>query len=342
MPRNSIVRVSSRILERACISALCFVLVACGSGQSDGTLNLNADPSNLNLDSPDTVLLEDELSDNEQPQLSYHDCQQKLPCEWTSPDTGITVVFESVISDVFADSLVTSYEIHTTRDTSVSLVGSASLVDSDGRRYTAHSPELNTTSAAYEAGNTIRVLAGIGIGVKQAFRSVPEFTTRFIARYLMEIAEAGVVHRVGFKNLPLDSSTGLGTNCRLQLPCTWNDAEDEYSVTVLLVDGMQEGRLAIHFSVDVFANSLVSLAQGSIAKGNDGTIFTPKIQTLGDQSDYLKVEVRAVSGATLMGSQTYFRTAQHLSTSLKQLELRIDLENTAEVVFPVFNDLPLN
>jgi len=329
------------------VSSLFYILVvtiatSCSSGDSGTTIDLESGSPTLSLNEPSTFLLEDELLGNEQQSTEFVDCKLTLPCQWSSTDVGLDISVESIIGDLFSDSLATTYEIQSFRDTSVGLLGTAALIDSDGRRYTANPAELINESAGFDVGNTVRVLAGIGVGVNQSFRGVPEFTTRSVARYTMEIAEVGFVHRVGFLNLPLDSASGQGVNCRLQLPCTWHHPDDEYSVTVLLADSVQDSRLAVYFSVDVFANSVLTLAQGSVAKGNDGTIFDPKIQTLGDQSDYLKIELPAVSGATVMGSQTYFRTAAHLSTSLKQLELRIDQENTAEVTYPVFNDIPLN
>jgi len=346
MVRVPLSHLCARQLQRLLASMVGIVIVtitvSCGSGDSGSSIDFGADTPTIDSDEPSTFLLEDELLGNEQQSINFVDCELTLPCLWTSTDVGLSISVESIVVDLFSNSLATSYEIRSARDTGVGLLGTAVLIDSDGTRYSANPAELNNDAIGFDLGNTVQVLAGIGVGINQSFRGVPEFTTRSVARYTLEFAEAGVVHRVGFLNLPLDSSSGQGVNCRLQLPCIWNHPDDEYSVTVLLADGAQDGRLAVHFSVDVFANSVLTLAQGSLAKGNDGTIFEPKIQTLGDESDYRTVELRAVAGATVMGSQTYFRTAEHLSTSLKQLELRIDQENTAEVTFPVFNDIPLN
>lgn len=312
-------------------------LTGCSGG---GTLDRISDVEKLAANSP---LNDDSLTPAEQDSLSdFTDCDSRLPCVWSSRDTGITITLEAVGSDSITGRLEIAYIVQTTRDTRLQLLERASAVDSTGGNYIGLLPEHGSSNVVSGTNGAFELLAGIRLTVNQSFRQATPLSIRSVARFSFEFIENSMSHKVGFLNLPLGSATGDEIDCKGSVPCTWRADNEEYNVTVILAEGLTAGRLLVHYQVDAFEDVRMYVDTGSIAIGNEGTVFMPKIHTFGDTSDYRPFESVVFADASASGVQSYFRTADQSATRLKKLTLDLSQIGTPGGGVPVFTNLPLD
>jgi len=334
------------------LAALLLISAGCGSNSSGDLAAVLAGENGIDDVLPggiesrgdlETPILNDDSTFGTPGAVKYTDCDGEVPCAWVSADRGLKFTVENVHTGAVSGKLELRYTLQTTRDTSLRWLSTGGAVDSEAQNYVGLEAVIDSTGEDIADNRKIDLLAGVVTSITQNFQQSPAHSTRSISRLTVNLLEGGIKHGIGFVNLPLDADTGKEIDCRNRTPCNWTAENEEFEVNLISADGLSiGGRLTVLYQVEVFEDLVLKSDTGSIAIGNDGANYKPKLHSLGETLDYRAFETDLFAGTLVSGSQTYFRHIKRSATRLKKLTLNLSQVGVSVADSPVFKNVPVN
>ncbi|MBX2878917.1 MAG: hypothetical protein KTR32_03240 [Granulosicoccus sp.] len=263
------------------------------------------------------------------------DCQNQVPCQWTSADQQFTVTVTNADNIASRDELSVQFSLSSVHDTKVSIARSGSAVDSDSVQFKTMQYRLGEGSSTSAQG----LSAGAAIEGSVDFDQPSAGSG--IASWTITILDGGMVRSADFSNIPIGPVTEQYADCQNMLPCVWVSPNEDVTITLLSVGGLNaDNRLSANLSISTAMNATIAIDAGATAFGIDGTNFTARTHTLGDVTNHEKVTADARAGLLLPASISFFRSASY-PDSLQDLSLVLYNDRPVPRWNPRFTSVPV-
>ncbi len=141
-------------------------------------------------------------------------------------------------------------------------------------------------------------------------------------------------------NLPIGTPDAAAVNCADVLPCQWVSTEKDVVLTLVAVGGYSaNGRLNVNFNITTERAMDIVLDAGTAAVGENGELFEGRTHGLATENGFMKVKASAISGATIPGNVSFFRTPEP-PIGLRSLDLVLYEDAPTSRWNPQFINLP--
>lgn len=263
------------------------------------------------------------------------DCQQSLPCEWISADSGFSVTATNVDNNGRLNRLRVDYAIVTAHDTEISVTGTNPAIDANGVSFTTASLSLGTGPGGVTQG----LIAGSQLPGSVEFNTASSSSS--LNSWSIALSDSGLTRTPTFINLPVGPLTNQIADCENILPCVWIPPNAEVTINLLAVSGTGSSNLlTANFSVVTTRNATVAVDSGATAIGVDGASFRGRTHTVGQQTGSDKLTVDTIAGAQVVATVLFFRT-QSISPALQNLSLVTYEDSPVPRWNPMFTNVPV-
>lgn len=317
--------------DKQCLIAIsCLALIGC-SGNS-GTANSNATQS-FSLSGIQLQDAETQVTSGIPGQTV--DCQQSLPCRWTSSDAHFSLTVTNADNVATRSRLAINYTVSTTHDTRLLISDTDDALDANGLRLAAAEQVLGDGGGS----GLQETLAGATVAGTTNFET--STTSNSIAQWSLGLLDGGNLRKPSFTNLPVGSITTFQKDCQFSLPCVWTTPQHNVAITVQSLGSVtQEGELSAKFVIETSANIPVAVSAGSMAEGIDGTLFESRNHELVAQTDSEKLTALSDRDIPLHAAVNFYRTVQ-IPAGIALLSLVVYQDEPVPRWNPQFINLPV-
>ncbi len=263
------------------------------------------------------------------------DCEQSLPCQWVSADSGFSATVTNVDNNGRLNRLRVDYSIVTAHDTEITVIGANAAAETNGTSLGVTAISLGNGVGGVAQG----LLAGTTLPSSVEFSNTS--TASSIDTWSIALSDSGLARTPTFTNLPVGPLTNQIADCENTLPCVWVPPNAEVTITLLAVSGTGSSNLlTTNFSVVTTRTSTVAIDSGATAIGVDGASYRGRTHTVAQQTGAEKLTVDTIAGAQVVATVLFFRT-QSISTALQNLSLIAYEDNPVPRWNPMFTNVPV-